>query len=113
IYENALAIDENGLTDYAADYGRRNMIRRKGSIDSMETKDGSTLGDVMKNKVSFETKAPKEFNNADKLAQQVQQMRKASPTSGSGVGGNGSKRSEEHTSELQSRFDLVCRLLLV
>src|SRR5437868_8610727 len=24
----------------------------------------------------------------------------------------GSKRSEEHTSELQSRFDLVCRLLL-
>ena len=89
--ENALAIDENGLTDYAADYGRRNMIRRKGSIDSMETKDGSTLGDVMKNKVSFETKAPKEFNNADKLAQQVQQMRKASPTSGSGVGGNGSK----------------------
>src|SRR5699024_12070166 len=25
---------------------------------------------------------------------------------------NPSKRSEEHTSELQSRFDLVCRLLL-
>src|SRR5437868_3927609 len=25
---------------------------------------------------------------------------------------NGRKRSEEHTSELQSRFDLVCRLLL-
>src|SRR5699024_12237833 len=24
----------------------------------------------------------------------------------------GEKRSEEHTSELQSRFDLVCRLLL-
>src|SRR5437868_11863794 len=24
----------------------------------------------------------------------------------------GNKRSEEHTSELQSRFDLVCRLLL-
>src|SRR5699024_11443679 len=24
----------------------------------------------------------------------------------------GSERSEEHTSELQSRFDLVCRLLL-
>src|SRR5437868_11911832 len=24
----------------------------------------------------------------------------------------GSRRSEEHTSELQSRFDLVCRLLL-
>src|SRR5438067_9982020 len=26
--------------------------------------------------------------------------------------GNVAKRSEEHTSELQSRFDLVCRLLL-
>src|SRR5699024_11641363 len=25
---------------------------------------------------------------------------------------NGKNRSEEHTSELQSRFDLVCRLLL-
>src|SRR5207249_6688611 len=31
-----------------------------------------------------------------------------------GAGGHtyGDKRSEEHTSELQSRFDLVCRLLL-
>src|SRR2546421_4877220 len=27
-------------------------------------------------------------------------------------GGGGFKRSEEHTSELQSRSDLVCRLLL-
>src|SRR2546422_8565218 len=27
-------------------------------------------------------------------------------------GGNGSMRSEEHTSELQSRLHLVCRLLL-
>src|SRR5438067_9108615 len=26
--------------------------------------------------------------------------------------GRGKNRSEEHTSELQSRFDLVCRLLL-
>src|SRR5207249_5646179 len=28
------------------------------------------------------------------------------------VDGGGGLRSEEHTSELQSRFDLVCRLLL-
>src|SRR2546421_7063856 len=28
------------------------------------------------------------------------------------VGGAGNDRSEEHTSELQSRSDLVCRLLL-
>src|SRR5699024_11820569 len=30
----------------------------------------------------------------------------------SGLHANGYSRSEEHTSELQSRFDLVCRLLL-
>src|SRR5437868_15339490 len=29
-----------------------------------------------------------------------------------GFGGKELRRSEEHTSELQSRFDLVCRLLL-
>src|SRR5699024_11502792 len=29
-----------------------------------------------------------------------------------GSGGSFASRSEEHTSELQSRFDLVCRLLL-
>src|SRR5437868_13141124 len=29
-----------------------------------------------------------------------------------GAGGASESRSEEHTSELQSRFDLVCRLLL-
>src|SRR5207249_8905926 len=28
------------------------------------------------------------------------------------IGQGGVRRSEEHTSELQSRFDLVCRLLL-
>src|SRR5207247_6947023 len=31
---------------------------------------------------------------------------------GSTVGRTGGSRSEEHTSELQSRVDLVCRLLL-
>src|SRR5690349_22958021 len=32
--------------------------------------------------------------------------------SSTGTGGKGISRSEEHTSELQSRRDLVCRLLL-
>src|SRR5699024_6028835 len=37
----------------------------------------------------------------------------AQPISVKGPGkGRGGNRSEEHTSELQSRFDLVCRLLL-
>src|SRR5437868_7472732 len=35
------------------------------------------------------------------------------PEGAGGQGGTGAAlRSEEHTSELQSRFDLVCRLLL-
>src|SRR5699024_12845409 len=34
------------------------------------------------------------------------------PGRGHGCGRHGRRRSEEHTSELQSRFDLVCRLLL-
>src|SRR5437868_8987159 len=34
------------------------------------------------------------------------------PGLGSHVANAGFMRSEEHTSELQSRFDLVCRLLL-
>src|SRR5699024_11698095 len=36
----------------------------------------------------------------------------ATPTSRSRVADYDPNRSEEHTSELQSRFDLVCRLLL-
>src|SRR5699024_12660600 len=38
--------------------------------------------------------------------------RPSSRTPGRGAAPRGSSRSEEHTSELQSRFDLVCRLLL-
>src|SRR5207249_5575265 len=34
------------------------------------------------------------------------------PDDGAVPGASGPARSEEHTSELQSRFDLVCRLLL-
>src|SRR5437588_9055234 len=33
-------------------------------------------------------------------------------TGGTGTGGASNSRSEEHTSELQSHSDLVCRLLL-
>src|SRR5438067_6341983 len=37
---------------------------------------------------------------------------KATVTAIGAVSGRRFRRSEEHTSELQSRFDLVCRLLL-
>src|SRR5699024_12409851 len=43
-------------------------------------------------------------------ARPARPRRSGSPTRGSSV--SRSDRSEEHTSELQSRFDLVCRLLL-
>src|SRR5687768_17731402 len=38
--------------------------------------------------------------------------RTGAPFVGAGAGGDGEERSEEHTSELQSRLHLVCRLLL-
>src|SRR5699024_12862103 len=39
-------------------------------------------------------------------------MRRVSPARGRSLRWPSNPRSEEHTSELQSRFDLVCRLLL-
>src|SRR5207247_4449570 len=39
------------------------------------------------------------------------EIKMKSEVQGGGGGGNGPIRSEEHTSELQSRVDLVCRLL--
>src|SRR5699024_12746506 len=39
-------------------------------------------------------------------------LKKALPSFGSLIDSDCWARSEEHTSELQSRFDLVCRLLL-
>src|SRR5438105_11590243 len=38
--------------------------------------------------------------------------RTSTPTSGTSRAASSATRSEEHTSELQSRVDLVCRLLL-
>src|SRR5699024_11484770 len=47
------------------------------------------------------------LNNGEKFEDLAKEL---STDSSSADGGN--LRSEEHTSELQSRFDLVCRLLL-
>src|SRR5699024_11376507 len=43
---------------------------------------------------------------------QASPRRSRAPLAGTSPPGLGRIRSEEHTSELQSRFDLVCRLLL-
>src|SRR5699024_12569165 len=45
-------------------------------------------------------------------ADSIEKYRNALPIELCVDGINGKRRSEEHTSELQSRFDLVCRLLL-
>src|SRR3712207_7065169 len=46
------------------------------------------------------------------LSMPSQSMRDGSPSNGASFEGPLSRRSEEHTSELQSRQYLVCRLLL-
>src|SRR5207249_10152478 len=51
------------------------------------------------------------FADAQDARQAAEQANEAK-SSFLGVGEQPSVRSEEHTSELQSRFDLVCRLLL-
>src|SRR5699024_361089 len=48
--------------------------------------------------------------NTDEFAEKMCQLEGAE--SGISTGSGMAARSEEHTSELQSRFDLVCRLLL-
>src|SRR6266513_6444864 len=53
------------------------------------------------------------LHDAHPISQVVDRRQSRAP--GPATGGRRSKRpvrSEEHTSELQSRFDLVCRLLL-
>src|SRR5699024_12306672 len=47
-----------------------------------------------------------EWSIVDNISERDARWKVLQPPTGSG------KRSEEHTSELQSRFDLVCRLLL-
>src|SRR2546428_1806377 len=42
----------------------------------------------------------------------VESRRSGEPRAGHAAGGPDRRRSEEHTSELQSRSDIVCRLLL-
>src|SRR5437868_7569828 len=52
------------------------------------------------------------FKAPEETAQTPTPTPAAAPTSGNGATTAEAARSEEHTSELQSRFDLVCRLLL-
>src|SRR5260221_2534545 len=48
----------------------------------------------------------------DAAVDRARGVRRAHPGRGDGVHRRGQDRSEEHTSELQSHSDLVCRLLL-
>src|SRR5699024_12421305 len=77
---------------------------------------------------SFPTRRSSDLLNGNALGQEIQNSPTCSVSSSSSESGNSQEmnplnspntdkddeksRSEEHTSELQSRFDLVCRLLL-
>src|SRR5699024_11946670 len=53
-----------------------------------------------------------QFAPADDVGDLIEDRHQRGRQSAGLVPGGGVFRSEEHTSELQSRFDLVCRLLL-
>src|SRR2546428_8345220 len=52
------------------------------------------------------------FRSDPEKRKKYDQLRRYGAFAGRGAGPGGGGRSEEHTSELQSRSDLVCRLLL-
>src|SRR5947209_15990641 len=62
----------------------------------------------------FRSKQPRPDGNQknDQRAKNIKSRPSEPPTDGSRTGSALSERSEEHTSELQSRQYLVCRLLL-
>src|SRR5699024_11519289 len=63
-----------------------------------------------------DVEAPISVDSADATGFASQNSQSAAadetPSSEENSNGESASRSEEHTSELQSRFDLVCRLLL-
>src|SRR5699024_12248881 len=63
----------------------------------------------------IELKTPEELqlmHRAGHLTRQVLSAARSAAVAGATTAEVDAARSEEHTSELQSRFDLVCRLLL-
>src|SRR5699024_12773811 len=64
-------------------------------------KDGTSTADVTETPVIVKDLQVTDLNSAGQPEVQVTTIKASQPG-----------RSEEHTSELQSRFDLVCRLLL-
>src|SRR2546422_8543746 len=66
-------------------------------------------------RTAYASRWPSEFNPDQRhpgTALGVTQKLYTAQSSGAGARGAGTARSEEHTSELQSRLHLVCRLLL-
>src|SRR5699024_11249838 len=82
------------------------VTNRLDTLNSLKKKYGPTLADVF----AFYEKVQKELSqfetgglDEEKLQAEVAKIEERMTQEA---------RSEEHTSELQSRFDLVCRLLL-
>src|SRR5437868_10828769 len=71
------------------------------------------LGDRQKSDIHFgHPRQPWPFNRTRPMPAMARAPNDLTQQPGSGSNARQPARSEEHTSELQSRFDLVCRLLL-
>src|SRR5699024_11858912 len=68
--------------------------------------------DLLNQFLSFSSSSPNCCNNCSKSMDGVFLSFRSSLSCFGSSSFSSSSRSEEHTSELQSRFDLVCRLLL-
>ena len=89
------------------------MDRRSPDVDFKSLKDNKVMGAVFEAGYLFDSIHMKQsiYKNP-KLDSQVKAALDANLVYGLYADVRARSRSEEHTSELQSRFDLVCRLLL-
>src|SRR5699024_11614620 len=79
-------------------------------------KEMQAQGEQIAQKIVNRMRDVKELKNVPIFVMLYREEEQSSPVPGNFVSkayvDKGEQRSEEHTSELQSRFDLVCRLLL-
>src|SRR5699024_11702791 len=90
--------------------GKSTLLRL---INGLETVDTGTVTVANKDVTALKGKAMREFRkNISMIFQQFNLLNNITVEENILLPLKLHRRSEEHTSELQSRFDLVCRLLL-
>src|SRR5690625_1323684 len=98
----------HNLDVYGIYYGFHGLM--EGNIKRMEL---GSVGDIIHRGGTMLYSARSEkFQTEEGQNKAVEQLKKFNIDGLVVIGGDGSLRSEEHTSELQSRGHLVCRLLL-